>query len=222
MRKIIVGLSLSFLGSCTSEQETPYNAETITPIIVKGTDSTISRSKSNGLVTGTITLYGSAELKTIIKYDQSQKLPIWIHSLFIGKNYGHNFEFDSKGRLKLYCYYIGQDKYTRYDRYFDSTGKTIEENGFVLVDWIADREKKYIDFFFTSVFHNNITANISTPSVHLERINLKSSTMQPMLLEGRFNFKNDSVFYLETLGIDKITKQRTIFRDTIQIDLQRG
>ena len=210
MQKLAILIFLCLL-SC-KEQAT--HADLIKKAIEKGTDSTQWRRYENKHIVETITSYHNGKLMTIVSYDSVFiNRPRKIYSYFIGKRFGHDFHFDSEGKVDFYSYKIGQGENSSYIRHYDSTSQLSKEEGSILVAEIKDTSG--VTCFFTTAFHDSIKVEVLSDDNTNTALPLKVSQLLPMLLETHLKNKNDTTIFLKTHGYDRETSQACIFSDTI-------
>lgn len=216
-RKLIICiLFLSANLFACKRQRSP--ALSIVDIIETGTDSIAwRRYNKEKQIVETITSYYGVKMKTIVLYDSVKKnQPRRVHSYFVGKNYGHDFHFDQSGNIALYSYYTGHDFYSSYIRYYDSL-KLIKEEGGILVDRIRDHYRGGVTLFIVNAFHDNIKAEVSSPNYKPSSVDLRPSSLQPLLLEAYLSWNTDSLFYISVAAQEKESRQSKIYHDTVWV-----
>ena len=159
----------------------------------------------------TYTSYFNSIYKTNISYFQGK--PLSIKGYLIDSLYGHYFEFSNNGIVKLYCYYTGSNNNTSFIRKFNKEGQLVYEQGNPFVDMIPS-ENDSVDLFFSNPFYSRFIVDFSFGKNEKKELPLKSSSMQPMLLEDRVP-SSDSMLYLSIITIENVGGNKKVYDDSL-------
>jgi hypothetical protein len=214
MNKIVTVILLSFLG-CQSKE--PPKVNKVIALIEKGTDSTYKREyfpNPRKSLYAVLSKYYNAPIETFLYYhDIDKKSVSEIKSFMIKSLYGHYFEFYNNGNLRQYCYYVGIGSNSSYTMYYSKDGRLESEQGNPFVDYIKN-DKKQLELHFSTVFFDSLSVELSSKNISTHKINLRKSSMLPMLSEGIVPMA-DSVYYLKIVGFEK--KGSKVYTDTLKI-----
>ena len=182
--------------------------------IEQGTDSTFQRKydSDNNLLFSSTRYYNSI-YNTEISY--FKKRVFSIKGYLIDSLYGHFFEFYDNGKLKLYCYYIENNKNSSFIRNYSTDSKLEKEQGNPFVDHM-DSDNDSIDLFFSNVFYDAIDVEFSFGKLKNRKMILRTSMMQPLLLESRLPISNN-VLYMKIKTVERKGKQRKVYYDTLEL-----
>ena len=220
MNRAIIFILLSLIViSCSKSIN--INSNKILPILESGTDSTYKRkyfpnpNKSLYVIQAS---YCNAPIEVFVYYhDIDKKNVSEIKTYMIKKIYGHYFAFYHNGNLRQYCYYVGNGNNISYTREYTIDGKLEYEKGNPFVDYINDG-KKNIELYFSTTFYDSLSVEISSSRNRVfQNLQLRKSSMQPMLLDCRLPI-TDSTLFLKIVAITNNPKETKIYNDTLNIE----
>lgn len=133
----------------------------------------------------------------------------------ITRTHGHNFNFINNE----YAWVINDNLDAKYVCEYDSKGIILKEEGSVIIDGFASKNKNKYEILFTTVFHDIDSVKVfcqndTSVCLYLE---LKENLLQPFLKSANFDYTSlrDSVFYVETYTRLKKENKSKIYYDTL-------